>query len=467
MTRDGAAPYPSQMRLSLLSALVALALLAAAGCGGDGAERPASTGPDAAKLRVVEVHVPGAPIAIEGEITYLRLERADGGVAKEATLRNGVEQPFQAAVEPGRYTLAVWHRTCDGNCGYLDPPGDRCHATLDLGPESSTQVTIENSPGSDCRAVTRSLDVALVYSRAIGLGLSDGWIWRARPDGTQAVRLTQGTSPALAPDGLTIAYVRYRSKPREAELWTIATGGGPPRLLRRVTGEGAFYDGIAWSPDSRRLAVEEGRSLVLVDADGGGARRFASPGPAGSVVAVDGPSFSPDASEVVYARSDRTGGDLYVYDTRSGRTRRLTHDHMSFLPLWGPESIAFSRLHAARGDVWLVDADGRGLRRLTHTRAGIYPAGWSADGTRLLAANPATHNGRLWAVDVPSGRARDLTGWVGDLFPQGLSRDGTTILAAIGCGGRISPDGVVETLPFSGGKARVIVDGPCRASWNR
>jgi WD40 repeat protein len=464
VTEDGPAAYPSQMRLSSLTALVAVALLAAAGCGGDRTETPYSTGPDAAELRVVEVHVPGAPFAIEGEITYLRLERADGGVVKEATLPNASEPPFRVAVEPGRYTLAVWHRTCDGNCGYLDPPSDRCRAGLDLRPGSSTEVTIENSPGSDCRAVTRSVDVALVYARAIGLDANDGWIWRARPDGTQAVRLTRGTSPVLAPDGLTIAFVRYRSAPRAAELYAIASGGGSPRLLRRVTGEDAFVGGIAWSPDSRRLAVVEGRSLVLVDADGGRARRFASPAPAGS---PDQPSFSPDGSAVVYARFDRTGADLYVYDERSGRTRRLTRDHVSLQPLWGPESIAFARIDSARGDVWLVDAYGRGLRRLTHTRAGIVPAAWSADGRRLLAANPATHNGRLWAVEVPSGRARDLTGWVADLFAQGLSRDGTTILAAIGCGALVEPVGIVETLPFSGGKPRVIVRGPCRASWNR
>jgi Tol biopolymer transport system component len=118
------------------------------------------------------------------------------------------------------------------------------------------------------------------------------------------------------------------------------------------------------------------------------------------------------------------------------------------------------------GDVWLLDLHTGRSRRLTHTGAGIYPVAWSSDGTRLLAANPATHNGRLWAVDVRTGRARDLTGWVGDLFPQGLSRNGKTILAAIGCGGTISPFGIVETLPFAGGRAHVIVRGPCRASWN-
>jgi WD40 repeat protein len=183
---------------------------------------------------------------------------------------------------------------------------------------------------------------------------------------------------------------------------------------------------------------------------------------------VVSPSFSPDGRQIVYGRYDQTGGDLYVYNATSGKAKQITRDHKDFDPSWGPRWIAFNRSGSIRGgDVWLVRPDGTGTHRLTHTNAGIYPAAWSANGRRLLAANPATHNGRLWGVEVSSGRAHDLTGWVGDLFPQGLSRDGTTILAAIGCGGLASPYGIVETLPFAGGKPTVIVKGPCRASWNR
>lgn len=93
-------------------------------------------------------------------------------------------------------------------------------------------------------------------------------------------------------------------------------------------------------------------------------------------------------------------------------------------------------------------------------------AAWSADGTRMLAAYPATHNGQLYAVDVASGSARPLTPFVGDLFPQGLSRNGRTVLAAIGCGGLATPYGLVETIPFTGGHATVIIRSPCRASSN-
>jgi Tol biopolymer transport system component len=301
----------------------------------------------------------------------------------------------------------------------------------------------------------------LVYAVATSFSASHSWIWRARPDGTHRVRLVEGRNPQLAPNGRLVAYAR---SPRE--LYVVSISGGRPRLLRRGVGKHAFVSGFVWSPTSRQIATVETKSLVLVDVGTGRARPFGGTRRP-RVVGVGDPSFSPDGRRIVFDRFDRTGGDLELFDTRTGRTRRLTRDHRSMFPVWGPRGIAFNRAGFVRGgDVWLLDPRTGKSRRLTHTRAGIYPVAWSADGRRLLAANPATHNGRLWAVDVRSGRARDLTGWVGDLFPQGLSRDGRTILAAIGCGGLLSPFGVVETLPFAGGKPHVLVKGPCRASWN-
>ena len=301
----------------------------------------------------------------------------------------------------------------------------------------------------------------LVYAVPTSFSGNHAWIWRARPDGTHPVRLAKGRNPQLAPNGRLVAYTRARD-----ELYVVSISGRKPRLVRRAAGDHGFISGFVWSPTSRRIAVVELRSLVLVDVETGRARPFARTRNPHLPGAGD-PSFSPDGSRIVFDRIDQTGGDLEVFDIRTGRTRGLTSDHRSMLPVWGPGGIAFSRFRSGgRGDVWLLDPGTRKPRRLTQTDAGINPIAWSADGTRLLAANPAIHNGRLWAVDVRSGRARDLTGWVGDLFPQGLSRDGKTILAAIGCGGLTSPYGVVETLPFAGGRAHVIVKGPCRASWN-
>jgi Tol biopolymer transport system component len=186
-------------------------------------------------------------------------------------------------------------------------------------------------------------------------------------------------------------------------------------------------------------------------------------------------SFSPDGSQLAFARATSKGQNVYSVSTDGGPVRPLTDDDRSSSPLWGPRGIAFERYGVdgkgdrcgnCHGDVWMMDGDGGDVRQLTHTHAGIYPAAWSGDGSRMLAAYPATHNGKLYAVDVSDGNARALTGFVGDLFAQGLSRDGRTVLAAIGCGGMIGLQGVIETIPFSGGPPAVIIHGPCRASWN-
>ncbi len=325
-------------------------------------------------------------------------------------------------------------------------------------------ATYWGSPGSASRIST-----SLVYASATNLSATTSRIWRAHADGSRPVLITEGTSPQLSPGGRWIAFVRTRQRPLQSELLLVAASGGQPRLLQHVSGQ--FLEAPVWAPDSRDLvSVDAGGprksgGLVLIDLRSGKRRMFAS---ARRLSAVVSPSFSPDGHQIVYAREDQTGADLYVYSLAARTTRQITHDHRDIDPSWGPTWIAYNRggfTHA--GDVWLVHGDGSGAHRLTHTNAGLYPAAWSADGTRLLAAYPAMHNGRLWAVELPNGHSRALTGWVGDLYPQGLSRDGSTVLAAIGCGGLVSPYGTIETLPFSGGKPTVLVSGPCRASWNR
>jgi Tol biopolymer transport system component len=296
---------------------------------------------------------------------------------------------------------------------------------------------------------------ALVYEHGATLGHPlRGTVWRARTDGTHAVALTTGLDPVLSPDGRWIAFRRGYH-----ELWLIGADGAREQRLRLATG---FISGIVWSPDSIRLAVLERDGLAIVDRRNRTGRILV---PRQLEVNLGSPSFSPEGTRLAYSRVDSTGGDVYVVAIGGGKARRLTTNRRSFDPVWGPSSIAFSRF-GPKGDIWIVRADGSGARRLTHTRSGIRPVAWSGDGNRLLAANAPVHNGRLWAVDARSGQARNLTGWVGDLFPQGLSRDGTRVLAAIGCGGILSRDGVLELLPFSGGPPTVVARGPCRGSWN-
>jgi hypothetical protein len=126
--------------------VLALTVLAVTACGGQ-ERRPAGEQPTG-ELRIVEMHVPGAPFPIEGEFSYVRAEGDDGAPAVERRLDQ--EGTLGLRLAAGRYTLSVWHRTCDGNCGLLDPPSDRCEQTLDLPAGEVVKLTIENSPGSPC-----------------------------------------------------------------------------------------------------------------------------------------------------------------------------------------------------------------------------------------------------------------------------------------------------------------------------
>jgi hypothetical protein len=140
------------MRAAVVVALAA-ASLAVTACGGQ--ERRPAGEQRSGELRIVEVHVPGAPFPIEGEFSYVRAAGDSGAPAAESRLDS--EGTLRLRLAADRYTLRVWHRTCDGNCGLLDPPTDRCEQTVELAADEVVKLTIENTPGSPCRIV-RSAD---------------------------------------------------------------------------------------------------------------------------------------------------------------------------------------------------------------------------------------------------------------------------------------------------------------------
>src|SRR6187549_2985219 len=101
---------------------VALVALAAAGCGA--AERASAPRGATGQLRVREIHVTGAPYFIEGAITYVRI------AGEEHTLQP--PDDLRLELPAGTQQIEIWHRPCDGNCSYLDPPTDRCSAAVDV-----------------------------------------------------------------------------------------------------------------------------------------------------------------------------------------------------------------------------------------------------------------------------------------------------------------------------------------------
>ncbi len=240
---------------------------------------------------------------------------------------------------------------------------------------------------------------------------------------------------AISPDGRTVAVTSDSGRFR---LVTLETGKS--RVLRRA---GVNVGSAVWSPDGRRLAYLQQRSLRVIGADGRGDRlvaRFAagwfdwSPdgarfafarttgnGPAGTlrttldVITVAGrgrrtlwvdpgpygsqpaPVWSPDGSAIALAAGDPAR--ILAVRATGGAVRTLTRGGS---PTWSPDSSRISFIGSGPGgvgEVWTMAANGTDKRRLTTSvapprgvpRVGSYPGPWSSDGEWLAY-------GRKWAL---------------------------------------------------------------------
>jgi hypothetical protein len=100
-------------RLSFLFALVGTLLLLGEGCGGTHMSLPSGSG----KLLVQQTLDLSHGMPIEGEYSYVRIERLGGDRVAEHRLRNG---RTSVRLGPGSYRLVGYQRTCDRNCGMLE-----------------------------------------------------------------------------------------------------------------------------------------------------------------------------------------------------------------------------------------------------------------------------------------------------------------------------------------------------------
>ena len=255
---------------------------------------------------------------------------------------------------------------------------------------SRPSVSIRGRP---CELALGRVGIAYAKTDARDINGRRSAVWFAQPDGTRPVRLAEASTvpPALSPDGTRIAFVRFTPQPRSAAIFVVPTTGGNPVLVRRVKEPNAYIGGLVWSPDGSRLLSSEGSGLFLLRAHAPAHARFV-------VSDAGSPSFSPDGTQIAYEHLVGQRSDVWVYNIANGKKRAVTRNGLSIAPVWGTPGIAFSRGtgRGAHYDVWIVQAPGERAHRLTRTRSGIVPVAWSGDGSRLLAQNPATHNGRLW-----------------------------------------------------------------------
>jgi hypothetical protein len=140
---------PPALRRCGRAVTLATVTLVLASCAGHRGPGPAAATPGAAagQLRITQVKV-GHSSPVEGALSYVRVERAAGGTL--LTRRLPGSQQLMLRLKPGAYRLVSWQRTCDGNCGNLDPPSDRCARPCTIKPHQKLEVTIRVDFASGC-----------------------------------------------------------------------------------------------------------------------------------------------------------------------------------------------------------------------------------------------------------------------------------------------------------------------------
>ena len=224
------------------------------------------------------------------------------------------------------------------------------------------------------------------------------WIVEA-DDGSHLRRLAEGSSPAISPDGKTVAFLR------NGQIWTVpSVDEGEPSQLATIRGSASS---LRWSPTGASIAFVSRRGdhsfigIYSMDAT----LQYIDP----SLGHDQEPVFSPDGNAIAYLRNlnertqlpfaprrTSTGWSIRVTDLSSGQSRNVWSAHEG-------RGSAFRGVVAHNQLLW------------TKENEIVFP--WEKDGW--------TH---LYAVPSAGGEARLLTPGAFEVEDVHLASDGGTIL---------------------------------------
>lgn len=238
-------------------------------------------------------------------------------------------------------------------------------------------------------------------------------------------------SPALSPDGRTLAFVRKEAMHRgDVYVVEISSSLEPRSPPRRTTAIGSNNLGIAWLPDSRSIlfAASEGFRSALWRAIAGRpelTQRYSvdMEGPKLPAVSPAGNfAFVQQVGEVGIW-SLPLGGDKVPPKALIPSTR---HDGFPRLSLEGDQIVYMSN-RTGQFEVWISNADGSSPRQITSIGAHSGYASWEPGGRRIVFTSNISGTYQLYVVGRDGGPPKALTQDAFDnVFPV-WSRDGKWI----------------------------------------
>ncbi|MGA2561307.1 MAG: LpqB family beta-propeller domain-containing protein [Terracidiphilus sp.] len=313
---------------------------------------------------------------------------------KAFTIEQALSAPFttELIAAPARGRLA-WEANIDGrrNLWFAEPAASGkgytsrqiTHYTEDDGQEINTPewtpdgASIVYAHGSNAQGEGHPVPNPAAFPKG-----AQQQIWIAGADGGEPRLLAEGNSPAVSPDGKTVAYTL------KGQLWSIHLDdlAAKPQQLLQTRGE---VETLRWAPDGAHLGFVSARddhSFIAVYTVASGAVTYLDPS-----TDLDGsPVWSPDSKQIAYLRVPPDKNAL------------LFVAHRTALP-W---SIRVADIATGKGHEIFRASEGQGSAfRETDSLDQLH---WT-DGDRIVF--PWELNGwlHLYAVASSGGAAKELT----------------------------------------------------------
>ncbi len=372
-----AVDLPSKMgRPWLIAALIALALLAAAGLG--------------------LLAVRGLTLRSENSspVQLMRLTDFVGMEEFPALSPDGKSVAFTADVGGRRQ---VWVRLLAGGTPLQVTHDDADRQYPRWSPDSSSLIYFSPSQEPD----------------------GEGKVWQIPALGGTAQPLVSSLGGAdLSHDGKHIAY--FHSNQGELELAVADSDGSNPRRLTVLPTEYNYSD-LRWSPDDRKLGFQRGRTfdydVFYVPAEGGSIQAITRDGNP-----LEGFAWLPDSSGVVYSSSR---GDTVLYlrtmnlwsvQTGGKNLRKLTFGETSYV---SPDVDRRGNIVATRRqiqfDIWRYPVDKspkenvrRGVQ-ITHQTGAVQTPSASPGDHELVYLSDSGGHGNLWVLNLDTQQSRQVT----------------------------------------------------------
>jgi dipeptidyl aminopeptidase/acylaminoacyl peptidase len=185
--------------------------------------------------------------------------------------------------------------------------------------------------------------------------------------------------------------------------------------------------------------------------------------------------LSPDGKRLAISRraSNQIDRNIWIVDTRSGASRRVTNGWNDYGPVWSPDGrrIAFTSTRGLGNNLYVVDADNlQGEIPLVEREASLSPIGWAGDNRFVwsmatsLDLDPKTY-GIFTSAPGAGPREPGVSFRVGETVSGArLSPDGTHIAYASSSTGR--PEVYVDTFPKPSKPVAVSVAGGSSPRWH-